>query len=56
MASIHQPSTQVFNMFDRLQLMAHGHVSYSGYTHAAPKFFGSIGHSMPLQINPADFM
>ena len=37
--TIHQPSSLVFEMFDRLLLLAEGRVAYLGPTEEAEKFF-----------------
>ena len=40
-ATIHQPSSQVFSMFDRILLMAEGRVAFFGGTDEAMKFFNN---------------
>ncbi|ROT66058.1 putative protein white [Penaeus vannamei] len=40
-STIHQPSSEVFAMFDRVLLMAEGRVAFLGEVEAALKFFGS---------------
>ena len=37
--TIHQPSSQVFALFDRILLMAEGRVAYLGSTRGALDFF-----------------
>ena len=39
--TIHQPSSQVFAMFDRVLLMAEGRVAFLGGTDEAMDFFQS---------------
>ena len=39
--TIHQPSSQVFAMFDRVLLMAEGRVAFLGETNEAMDFFQS---------------
>ena len=39
MATIHQPNSQVFALFDRLLLMAEGRVAFFGGTDEAVNFF-----------------
>lgn len=40
-ATIHQPSSQVFSMFDRILLMAEGRVAFFGGTDEAINFFNN---------------
>jgi ABC-type multidrug transport system ATPase subunit len=37
--TIHQPSSEIFEMFDKLYLMAEGRLAYSGPLHRATEFF-----------------
>ncbi|XP_017489988.1 PREDICTED: protein white-like, partial [Rhagoletis zephyria] len=53
--TIHQPSTDVFNLFENLLLMADGQVAYMGNTQQALEYFKSCGLPCPLNYNPADF-
>jgi len=53
-ATIHQPSSQVFALFDRVLLMAEGRVAYLGRTEDAQMFFSSLDFPCPLHYNPAD--
>ena len=53
-ATIHQPSSQVFEMFDRLMLLAEGRLAYLGPTSTAESFFLSAGFQCPRNYNPAD--
>ena len=39
-ATIHQPSSEVYAMFDRILLMAEGRVAFLGEADAAYQFFG----------------
>lgn len=55
-ATIHQPSSQIFYMFDKLLLLANGQLAYFGKsTHVVP-FFECLGHTIAAHYNPADFM
>lgn len=38
-ATIHQPSSESFFYFDKLLLMADGHIVYQGIANRAPKYF-----------------
>eukprot|EP00118_Oscarella_pearsei_P005221 m.23701 g.23701 ORF g.23701 m.23701 type:complete len:697 (+) comp28518_c0_seq2:216-2306(+) len=53
--TIHQPSSEVFDLFDRLILMAEGRLAYLGPSLGAMGFFGSCGYPCPENHNPADF-
>ncbi|XP_070566509.1 protein white-like [Ptychodera flava] len=55
LCTIHQPSSEVYAMFDRLLLMAEGRVAFLGSTSDALKHFSSIGFTCPTNYNPADF-
>ena len=52
--TIHQPSSQVFAMFDRILLMAEGRVAFLGNTNDAVDFFQNINRPCPYNFNPAD--
>lgn len=54
--SVHQPSSQMFGLFDRVLLLAEGKLAYFGYADGATKYFEGIGLHCPLQYNIADFM
>mmetsp|Transcript_52630 Transcript_52630/g.114939 ORF Transcript_52630/g.114939 Transcript_52630/m.114939 type:complete len:608 (-) Transcript_52630:194-2017(-) len=54
--SIHQPSTQTFNLFDYVGLLARGKQIYLGPNgQTAINHFASHGHKCPETANPADF-
>nr|QST15003.1 ABCG2-like1 protein [Diaphanosoma celebensis] len=53
--TIHQPSSEVFAMFDRILLMAEGRTAYLGPANEALSFFSSMGLPCPPNYNPADF-
>ncbi|CAG9325718.1 unnamed protein product [Blepharisma stoltei] len=55
MSTIHQPSTSIFDKFDRLLLLAEGHLVYQGRARDSPKYFAKVGYSVPKLMNPADF-
>ena len=52
--TIHQPSSQVFHLFDRLLLMAEGRVAFFGSLEESKGFFSRIGFANPTDYNPAD--
>lgn len=53
-ASIHQPSNQVFMLFDDLCLLSSGRPVYFGATKEANEFFSSNGFPCPSPQNPSD--
>ncbi|KAK3302445.1 uncharacterized protein B0T15DRAFT_487574 [Chaetomium strumarium] len=55
-ASIHQPSTATFNLFDKLLLMSHGKTHYFGPVAGVPAHYESLGYAMPMHVNPAEFL
>ncbi|XP_076032222.1 protein scarlet-like isoform X2 [Oratosquilla oratoria] len=55
LCTIHQPSSEVFAMFDKLLLLAEGRVAYMGSSSGALDFFDGLGHKCPATFNPADY-
>ncbi|KAH9418915.1 ABC-2 type transporter [Dermatophagoides pteronyssinus] len=53
--TIHQPSSETFQMFQNLLLLADGRVAYFGEIKSAIQHFATIGHQCPENYNPADF-
>ncbi|OWM63612.1 ABC transporter G family member 11-like [Punica granatum] len=53
-ASIHQPSTEVFQLFDYLCLLSCGKAIYFGPASSANQFFASAGFPCPILQNPSD--
>ncbi|KAF2854342.1 ATP-binding cassette transporter-like protein [Plenodomus tracheiphilus IPT5] len=53
-ASIHQPSTTTFELFDKLMLLSRGKVAYNGPVSAINDYFAGLGYEMPLYTNPAE--
>ncbi|ONK56744.1 uncharacterized protein A4U43_C10F12300 [Asparagus officinalis] len=53
-ASIHQPSSEVFELFDRLYLLAGGKTVYFGQVSEACEFFAKAGFPCPSLRNPSD--
>lgn len=54
--TIHQPSSQLFSMFDQVLLLADGRVAYAGKPNDALIFFEQHGYSCPSNYNPAEFL
>ena len=55
-ASIHQPSTATFELFDRLLLLSDGQTCYNGDLQSIKPYFETIGNSVPLYVNPAEYL
>ncbi|XP_049938063.1 protein white-like isoform X2 [Schistocerca serialis cubense] len=54
-ATVHQPSSEMYALFDRLLLIAEGRVAFQGTPDEALAFFSSMGATCPAGYNPADF-
>ncbi|CAF3701063.1 unnamed protein product [Rotaria sp. Silwood1] len=54
--SIHQPSSQIFQSFDQLILLADGKTIFMGKPCDALPYFATMGHHSPPQYNPADYV
>lgn len=56
-ATIHQPSSRLFRMFDKLIVLSDGCPIYSGAANGAINYFASIGYVPGFNpMNPADFL
>ncbi|CAL4129612.1 unnamed protein product, partial [Meganyctiphanes norvegica] len=53
--TIHQPSSEVFAMFNQVLLMSEGSVAFMGKSEDALKLFESLNTPCPTNFNPADF-
>lgn len=54
-ASIHQPRSSIYAMFDDLCLLSEGRLLYFGPADAALDHFKALGHECPEHFNPAEF-
>ncbi|KAG0672485.1 putative ATP-dependent permease [Maudiozyma exigua] len=54
--SIHQPRSNIFNLFDKLVLLSNGHMIYSGDTITVNDFLINSGFKIPMNYNIADFL
>lgn len=54
-ATIHQPSSEIFHLFDDLLLLSEGHIVYLGDAEASIEYFDKLGYQCPVYSNPADF-
>ncbi|KAL1610194.1 hypothetical protein SLS60_001859 [Paraconiothyrium brasiliense] len=55
-ASIHQPSTTTFQLFDQLLLLSRGKTAYNGPVAGIHDYFASVGYELPTYINPAEYI
>ncbi|XP_063774413.1 ATP-binding cassette sub-family G member 8 [Pseudophryne corroboree] len=53
--SIHQPRSDIFQLFDLVLLLSSGTTVYSGTAKDMVQYFSSIGYPCPRYSNPADF-
>ncbi|CAG2107829.1 unnamed protein product [Medioppia subpectinata] len=53
--TIHQPSSQVFELFEHLLLMADGRVAFMGKRTEAQQFFSSIGYAICDEFQESSF-
>ncbi|GFO10245.1 ATP-binding cassette sub-family g member 5 [Plakobranchus ocellatus] len=53
--SIHQPRSEIFNMFDRIGILTTGQLAYLGPPSLMVPYFTDIGHPCPRNENPCDF-
>ncbi|RWW13249.1 hypothetical protein BHE74_00048327 [Ensete ventricosum] len=55
--TIHQPSSRLYRMFDKIVLLSEGNAIYYGRAAAAVDYFASVGFPSPIDgVNPADFL
>ncbi|GLE08097.1 hypothetical protein PINS_up019059 [Pythium insidiosum] len=54
-ATIHQPASDLFALFDSLYLLADGRTVYAGAASDSVTFFGAQGLPCPAFTNPSDF-
>jgi len=54
--TIHQPSSDIFEMFDRYMVLSKGKFIYQGPGKETVDYFTSIGYQCPDYSNPADYI
>ena len=53
--TIHQPSNDLFNMFDKISFMSEGRMAFIGHRDDVAGFFLTQGHECPENYSPPDF-
>ncbi len=54
--TIHQPSSEVFALFEMVIFLAGGSVAYCGPVSSMLHYFEMVGFDCPVNYNPADFV
>jgi ABC-type multidrug transport system ATPase subunit len=54
--SIHQPSSAMFYMLDKLLLMSRGKTHYFGRVDDVVRHYETLNQPMPAHVNPAEFL
>ncbi|KAH8881403.1 P-loop containing nucleoside triphosphate hydrolase protein [Thozetella sp. PMI_491] len=54
--TIHQPRSEIWDLFDNLILLTRGSPVYSGPVDACLPWFAQLGHELPPFVNPAEFV
>jgi len=54
--TIHQPSSDIFRLFDDMILLNHGKIVYEGPVDNIVQYFDSLGYKCPQYTNPSDFI
>lgn len=54
--SIHQPRSEIWQLFDHVLLLAKGSPLYSGQSVNCLAYFEKYGHVLPQFVNPAEFL
>lgn len=55
MSTIHQPSSEIFNSFERLILICKGSIIYQGLSKDSVDYFHQKGFTIPAFSNPSDY-
>eukprot|EP00826_Nyctotherus_ovalis_P046225 TRINITY_DN51_c0_g1_i3.p1 TRINITY_DN51_c0_g1~~TRINITY_DN51_c0_g1_i3.p1 ORF type:complete len:700 (-),score=192.14 TRINITY_DN51_c0_g1_i3:124-2223(-) len=53
-ATIHQPNSEIYAMFDKLMILALGRIIYFSSAKEAVPYFDRLGYICPKQVNPAE--
>lgn len=55
-STIHQPSTEIFECFDKLMLLYEGRCVYHSDADKVVPYFSNLGYEIPKFSNPAEFL
>ena len=55
LCTIHQPSKQVFEIFDKVLLLANGHMIYHGPARDCVRYLSDVSSSVYIHPNPAEY-
>lgn len=55
-AVIHQPSSEIFELFDDVVFMSKGYIVYNGPVNEVVPYFAERGYQCPMDYNPADYV
>ena len=55
-ATIHQPRSEIWGLFDRIVLLSRGSPLYSGPAEDCLPYFRSLGYDLPPFCNPAEYL
>lgn len=53
--TIHQPSSNIYNLFNQIYVMSNGYCTYQGSPQRTVEYLQSVGLECPAYHNPADF-
>ncbi|PWA00900.1 hypothetical protein BB558_003037 [Smittium angustum] len=53
---IHQPSSDIFSLFDEVMVLSEGKIVYFDKQKSMVPYFNKIGYQCPMYTNPADFV
>ncbi|KAF2272145.1 ABC transporter-like protein [Westerdykella ornata] len=54
--TIHQPRSEIWDLFDNVILMTKGSPAYVGSAKECLPYFAKLGHELPPFVNPAEFL
>jgi ABC-type multidrug transport system ATPase subunit len=54
--TIHQPRSEIWNLFDNVILLSRGSPAYAGSAKDCLPYFAKLGHQMPPFTNPAEYL
>lgn len=54
--TIHQPRSEIWDLFDNVILLSRGSPAYAGSAKECLPYFAKLGHEMPSFTNPAEYL